>query len=326
MVTIEELRMLYGNVRLTELQHSDYLAHYGIKGQKWGVRRFQNADRTWTAEGKIRYGNGEGSLKKKTRYGQVSDEMRQRTIQRRTDKKSNNLPAVSAALMLATDIYTLNPVGLAFDTKRIIDAGVAYSKEKKFEKKREKAPLDAKTGLHLKTSEMTEKEDMRQINPGFKNFNTNTENNCMLCSTAYELRRRGYDVAANKVTVGYFHDEISDWFKGAKPKNIAIEQESKWKQSLKAQNGLNKQASQAIKAALLKEPEGARGNLMVNWGAGGGHSVVWEIQNGQVILRDCQSNKTYTNPDRLLNLCISADYVRTDNKQINFAKIKEAVH
>ena len=25
-------------------EYTDYLAHYGIKGQKWGVRRFQNED------------------------------------------------------------------------------------------------------------------------------------------------------------------------------------------------------------------------------------------------------------------------------------------
>lgn len=30
--------------------------HHGIKGQKWGIRRFQNLDRTWTEEGKRRYG------------------------------------------------------------------------------------------------------------------------------------------------------------------------------------------------------------------------------------------------------------------------------
>lgn len=31
------------------------LQHHGIKGQKWGVRRFQNADGSLTAEGRKRY-------------------------------------------------------------------------------------------------------------------------------------------------------------------------------------------------------------------------------------------------------------------------------
>ena len=39
------------------------LSHYGIKGQKWGVRRFQNEDRTWTEAGKERYGDN-GKRKK----------------------------------------------------------------------------------------------------------------------------------------------------------------------------------------------------------------------------------------------------------------------
>lgn len=33
---------------------SPYLIHYGTKGQKWGERRYQNRDGTWTLEGKIR--------------------------------------------------------------------------------------------------------------------------------------------------------------------------------------------------------------------------------------------------------------------------------
>ena len=36
---------------------TDYLMHFGIKGQKWGIRRYQNPDGTLTAEGKKRYGD-----------------------------------------------------------------------------------------------------------------------------------------------------------------------------------------------------------------------------------------------------------------------------
>lgn len=35
-------------------ESENYLAHHGIKGQKWGVRRFQNADGTRTAAGRKR--------------------------------------------------------------------------------------------------------------------------------------------------------------------------------------------------------------------------------------------------------------------------------
>lgn len=40
-------------------QNFDELYHHGIKGQKWGVRRFQNPDGSLTAEGKRRYGSVE---------------------------------------------------------------------------------------------------------------------------------------------------------------------------------------------------------------------------------------------------------------------------
>ena len=36
----------------------DELYHHGIKGQKWGDRRFQNEDGSWTPEGRERYGKG----------------------------------------------------------------------------------------------------------------------------------------------------------------------------------------------------------------------------------------------------------------------------
>jgi hypothetical protein len=40
-------------------EYSDFLAHYGIKGQKHGIRRFQNEDGSLTDEGRSRYGVGD---------------------------------------------------------------------------------------------------------------------------------------------------------------------------------------------------------------------------------------------------------------------------
>lgn len=41
---------------------NDELQHHGIKGQKWGVRRFQNKDGSLTPRGKQRYLNSDGTL------------------------------------------------------------------------------------------------------------------------------------------------------------------------------------------------------------------------------------------------------------------------
>lgn len=42
---------------------SEYIKHHGIKGMKWGVRRFQNADGSLTAAGRKRYDDGERESK-----------------------------------------------------------------------------------------------------------------------------------------------------------------------------------------------------------------------------------------------------------------------
>lgn len=58
------------------MEQHEYLAHYGIKKQKWGVRRFQNPDGSLTEEGRRRYGVGIASRKayeKSARYKAKSD-------------------------------------------------------------------------------------------------------------------------------------------------------------------------------------------------------------------------------------------------------------
>lgn len=82
-------------------EYPDYLAHFGIKGMKWGVRRFQNKDGSYTAAGlKRRFGGGGGGGSRsggKARAGSGTNaEARKAKI-----KKAAKIAAVAAGTGLA---------------------------------------------------------------------------------------------------------------------------------------------------------------------------------------------------------------------------------
>lgn len=68
----------YGDImsRYGIIIHSE-LAHHGIKGQKWGVRRYQNSDGSLTEAGKRRYGN----MSDKKLYKTLKKQVRDRRVQ-----------------------------------------------------------------------------------------------------------------------------------------------------------------------------------------------------------------------------------------------------
>ena len=70
----------------------DELKHYGIKGMKWGVRRFQNSDGSLTADGKKRYsGDNLKDIQKQVNQGKnVVDgvkKTRAKAAEKQTEKK-----------------------------------------------------------------------------------------------------------------------------------------------------------------------------------------------------------------------------------------------
>lgn len=124
---------------------SDYiLCHHGIKGQKWGVRRFQKKDGSLTPAGKKRYGETWG--KEKELYSQYKTEKKaagsraerkaakkryESNLEDLYDKnyrmKGDNLEGVLGTFNYYSDRHNFGPKGVARINDRM-NAGDSYSK------------------------------------------------------------------------------------------------------------------------------------------------------------------------------------------------------
>lgn len=78
-------------------EYPSYLIHYGIQGQKWGVRRFQNEDGTYTSEGLerrrqlIESGAPKSEIRKATREGnrEVREIKKHKQYNKQLEKQQN---------------------------------------------------------------------------------------------------------------------------------------------------------------------------------------------------------------------------------------------
>lgn len=279
-------------------QKKDELMHYGIIGQKWGQRRWQYEDGRFNEEGKIRY------------FG-------------KSKRESNNDEQIGSPLVAAVGIAaglvgieTIAAIGL----DAIHDAKVSRD-IKKWEEHRSTEQTDPKTGLKLKSdTDASVEDDMKMINReyGYGEFinaiwdieskkGEGSTENCMLCTTALDLKRRGYDVKAGKVKEGFYAADIKKWYTEDK---------------IKPELGKYSDVIEKLK----KEPEGSYGNFMVYWASGGGHSMFYHIENGKPVIYDAQSNKKYS----LLTISLHANkvlpgtcYIRTDNLTPNYTYLKK---
>lgn len=83
--------------------YSNELYHFQIKGAKWGYRRFQNEDGTWTEEGLRRRRiteNGGATIEKGAKYGKQITSV---------NKDISNISNASRNLIRDTDSQIINP-------------------------------------------------------------------------------------------------------------------------------------------------------------------------------------------------------------------------
>lgn len=117
-----------------------YLAHYGAKGQHWGVRRYQNSDGSLTPLGRVHYGVGEA--RKAT----------SRVVKAVASKTSSTAKAAGTAVR-----KVVKP------TDEELDARIAKQKEKNnYAAKRRELRRLKKTGVNDPTTDPDGKSDKGQ--------------------------------------------------------------------------------------------------------------------------------------------------------------------
>lgn len=295
-----------------------FLEHYGVKGMKWGVR-------------KDRKKSQKSGLKKASETTELVANVLKTPLAPFIPRMSVINKAIMIGMNVANSVPTkvalqaafTSPVAIAGYAVTAADSGayrVPYSAIKNA----------ARGGWNKKkeysSPKLSESAIKKKVVPGInKNFpGLGTTNNCMRCTYAYEMRRRGFDVAATRTMLASGQHRLASnvMSKALHVKNkIKPDPATRPKTGIRSKIELRTPNSKDIFRELSKQPNRSRGDLQMRWGPlMGGHSVAYEIINGKPVIFDTQSGKTYTTPASLNTLtgrAASFSFNRLDNKDLN---------
>ena len=154
----------------------------------------------------------------------------------------------------------------------------------------------------------TRERDAKLVNPGFPKAKGSVTN-CLDCTIAFELRRRGYDVTATANRRSDF--DASRCFDKAR---ITYIKDRPTKQ----------ETADATKKALLKQGDGARGALIFAWdGSDIYHAIAYGVDKGSIKLIDPQAGIVMSDVDRYLSHVNNIEFMRFDDKKIDPIRIKD---
>lgn len=286
------------------ISQDSYLEHHGIKGMQWGVRNGPPYPLDTKTHNQVV--SESGSVKKKKPVPENPETVKGLGTDVAIATATYLLPAI--ATVVATHIIKNNThKNYKKQSDDISKEGLKNIAEvKDFS---DQNPPRTIKGKHSPS------DDMAAVNPKFGYPIEGNAQNCMLCSVAYDLRRRGYDVTAKMCKTGMYSDKVANEIY-ENPKIDTIRKPFSF--------GWNFQKAQ--KAIEEKYPEGSRGVLTVSAPLFGGHAMAFEISNGKLVIRDAQENKIrrFTDDEFKIFDPKSIQVIRTDNLKLKMNKVSIA--
>lgn len=141
-----------------------YLAHHGIKGQKWGVRRFQNDDGSYTSAGKRRYSKGKTALveKRQSMIDSANTEInRFKTWSKEDQETLKNLKKEGSSGKTFSSLY--DPEGKGYDAETFKKM-LGYDKEVSFNQTLKEFEKSSKEWSDQAKKWMQQRDDLMNLN------------------------------------------------------------------------------------------------------------------------------------------------------------------
>lgn len=252
------------------------LAHYGVKGMRWGVRNERES----------------GTQSQSSKVG--------------VDPVTAAIGAVYVGIFLASTYVTIRDLRRAKnDSGEDIqkkNADVAWKKKPELSKKMD---ID---GLYDNV--------VKQVNPDFPKSGTKMNCRRATFTYEMRRRGYDVTATRSHFATGQDLQGLQSSMTGPKKHYESIWGEKRVAPPNTFAKETPARRSELIFDSLGKYPNGARGELAVGWKFGGGHSMAFEIVNGKPVIFDTQNATTYRDPQsfsKFATITHDAGHTRTDN-------------